>query len=175
VPAPESLPTLNAQVRQSPRRVLRAVFSPHCEATQHLCQWHTNWLAYRATSEALKREKYTFLGMPLAEMLCCFTDCNDCTKCSGNSRLCRERGQRYKREKYTFLGQAAKYSGIPADEAKKLLVERVEEIVSLCCVASQIVTTAPSAAVTAGFAANAANGIEADIIIVSPMTAGTIV
>jgi hypothetical protein len=60
-----------------------------CEATQHLCQWHTNWLAYRATSEALKREKYT------------------------------------------FLGQAAKYSGIPADEAKKLLVERVEEIVSL--------------------------------------------
>ncbi|KAA8889401.1 DUF4231 domain-containing protein [Nocardia colli] len=32
------------------------------EGAQQLFQWHTNWLRYRGTAEALKREKYLFLA-----------------------------------------------------------------------------------------------------------------
>ncbi|MFI6170651.1 DUF4231 domain-containing protein [Nocardia sp. NPDC051052] len=31
------------------------------EGAQQLFQWHTNWLRYRGTAEALKREKYLYL------------------------------------------------------------------------------------------------------------------
>lgn len=32
------------------------------EGAQQLFQWHANWLRYRATTEALKREKFLFLS-----------------------------------------------------------------------------------------------------------------
>jgi hypothetical protein len=32
------------------------------EGAQHLCQWHSNWISYRSTAEALKHEKFLFLG-----------------------------------------------------------------------------------------------------------------
>jgi hypothetical protein len=32
------------------------------EGTQQLFQWHTNWLLFRSTAEALKREKYLYLA-----------------------------------------------------------------------------------------------------------------
>ena len=32
------------------------------ESMQHLCQFQWNWLRYRTTAEALKREKHLFLG-----------------------------------------------------------------------------------------------------------------
>lgn len=32
------------------------------EGIQQLFQWQTNWLSYRSTAEALKHEKYLFLG-----------------------------------------------------------------------------------------------------------------
>ncbi|MFX0577586.1 DUF4231 domain-containing protein [Nocardia nepalensis] len=32
------------------------------EGAQQLFQWHTDWLRYRSTAEALKREKYLFLA-----------------------------------------------------------------------------------------------------------------
>jgi len=33
------------------------------EAVQQLNQYHQNWISYRSTAEALKREKYLFLSM----------------------------------------------------------------------------------------------------------------
>ncbi len=32
------------------------------EGLQHVNQWSQNWIAYRATCEALRHEKYTYLG-----------------------------------------------------------------------------------------------------------------
>ncbi|MBF6318641.1 DUF4231 domain-containing protein [Nocardia cyriacigeorgica] len=32
------------------------------EGAQQLFQWHTNWMLYRSTAEALKREKFLFLA-----------------------------------------------------------------------------------------------------------------
>ena len=32
------------------------------EAIQHLNQWQHNWVTYRSTCEALRHEKYTFIG-----------------------------------------------------------------------------------------------------------------
>lgn len=32
------------------------------EAVQHLNQWQHNWITYRSTCEALRHEKYTYLG-----------------------------------------------------------------------------------------------------------------
>lgn len=32
------------------------------ETLQHLYQWQNNWVTYRATCEALRHEKYTYLG-----------------------------------------------------------------------------------------------------------------
>ncbi|WP_024805171.1 DUF4231 domain-containing protein [Nocardia sp. BMG51109] len=32
------------------------------EGAQQLFQWHTNWLLYRSTAEALKHEKYLYLA-----------------------------------------------------------------------------------------------------------------
>jgi putative flippase GtrA len=39
-----------------------AAFVVVAEGVQQLCQWHTNWVLYRSTAEALKHEKYLYLA-----------------------------------------------------------------------------------------------------------------
>lgn len=58
------------------------------EGVQQLYQWQHNWITYRSTCEALRHEKYS------------------------------------------FLGGSGPYDGLEAAQAKKLLVERVEALVS---------------------------------------------
>lgn len=58
------------------------------EGLQQLNQWHHNWITYRSTCEALRHEKYSFLGL------------------SGS------------------------YDGLDDEQAKKLLVERTESLIS---------------------------------------------
>jgi hypothetical protein len=58
------------------------------EAIQHLNQWNHNWITYRSTCEALRHEKYS------------------------------------------FLGRSGPYDGLDEESAKKVLVERVEALIS---------------------------------------------
>jgi hypothetical protein len=58
------------------------------EGLQQLNQWQHNWITYRSTCEALRHEKYSYLGMSGA------------------------------------------YDGLEPSEARKLLVERVESLIS---------------------------------------------
>ena len=39
------------------------------EGVQQLNQYHANWISYRSTCEALKHEKYLYLGSLLAERI----------------------------------------------------------------------------------------------------------
>src|SRR3990167_2912065 len=58
------------------------------EGLQHVNQWSQNWITYRSTCEALRHEKYT------------------------------------------YLGRTGIYEGKSDEEAKRVLVERVESLVS---------------------------------------------
>lgn len=58
------------------------------EGLQQLNQWHHNWITYRSTCEALRHEKYS------------------------------------------YLGRSGIYDGVENEEALKILVERVEALVS---------------------------------------------
>ncbi len=58
------------------------------DAMQQMNQWQQNWISYRATSEALKHEKYA------------------------------------------YLGGSGVYDGLTPEGARKLLVDRVESLVS---------------------------------------------
>jgi Protein of unknown function (DUF4231) len=58
------------------------------EGLQHLSHWSENWITYRSTCEALKHEKYS------------------------------------------YLGGAGVYEGKPAEESKRILVSRVEALIS---------------------------------------------
>lgn len=58
------------------------------EGLQQLNQWQHNWITYRSTCEALRHEKYS------------------------------------------YLGSSGVYDGLSADEARKVLVERVESLIS---------------------------------------------
>jgi Protein of unknown function (DUF4231) len=58
------------------------------ETLQQLNQWHSNWITYRSTCEALRHEKYS------------------------------------------YLGGSGPYDGLEPDQAKKMLVERVEALIS---------------------------------------------
>lgn len=58
------------------------------EGAQHISQWHHNWITYRSTCEALRHEKYS------------------------------------------YLGRSSVYDGVSNTEAKKILVERVESLIS---------------------------------------------
>jgi hypothetical protein len=58
------------------------------ETLQHLYQWQHNWVSYRSTCEALRHEKYC------------------------------------------YLGHAGPYDGANDETAKKVLVERVESLIS---------------------------------------------
>lgn len=58
------------------------------EGLQQLNQWQHNWITYRSTCEALRHEKYT------------------------------------------YLGRSGSYDGATDEEAKKMLVERTESLIS---------------------------------------------
>jgi hypothetical protein len=58
------------------------------EGLQQMNQWSQNWITYRSTCEALRHEKYA------------------------------------------YLGKAASYSGLSDEDAKKVLVSRVEGLIS---------------------------------------------
>jgi hypothetical protein len=58
------------------------------EGLQHLNQWQHNWITYRSTCEALRHEKYS------------------------------------------YIGRSGVYDGHSDEECKKILVERVESLVS---------------------------------------------
>lgn len=58
------------------------------EGLQHVNQWSHNWITYRSTCEALRHEKYL------------------------------------------YIGRSVVYAGMSDEEAKKVLVERVESLIS---------------------------------------------
>ena len=58
------------------------------ECVQQLNQWQHNWITYRSTCEALRHEKYS------------------------------------------YIGRSGSYEGIPDEDARRMLVERTEALVS---------------------------------------------
>ena len=56
------IPTLAMAEWKYPVAVLGALIAV-LEGLQHLNQWHHNWITYRATCEALRHEKFTYLEM----------------------------------------------------------------------------------------------------------------